>query len=82
MNGGDADDDYMQKEREIKELNDLRIKTLERLVKEKVDIIHQQEAELAMSMQDFRSIKGTVHEKDKFLNDFERRLDISKNILQ
>ena len=82
MNGGDADDDYMQKEREIKELNDLRIKTLERLVKEKVDIIHQQEAELAMSMQDVRSIKGTVHEKDKFLNDFERRLDISKNILQ
>ena len=82
MNGGDADDDYMQKEREIKELNDLRINTLERLVKEKVDIIHQQEAELAMSMQDVRSIKGTVHEKDKFLNDFERRLDISKNILQ
>jgi hypothetical protein len=33
-------DDYLQKEREIKELNDLRIKTLERLVKEKVDIIH------------------------------------------
>lgn len=36
-------DDYLQKEREIKELNDLRIKTLERLVKEKVDIIYQQE---------------------------------------
>ncbi len=33
-------DDYLQKEWEIKELNDLRIKTLERLVKEKVDIIH------------------------------------------
>ena len=32
--------DYLQKEREIKELNDLRIRTLERLVKEKVDIIH------------------------------------------
>ena len=36
----DGADDYLQKEREIKELNDLRIKTLERLVKEKVDIIH------------------------------------------
>lgn len=44
----DGADDYLQKEREIKELNDLRIKTLERLVKEKVDIIHQQEEELAM----------------------------------
>ena len=44
----DGADDYLQKEREIKELNDLRIKTLERLVKEKVDIIHQKEEELAM----------------------------------
>ena len=30
---------YMQKERELKELNDLRIRTLEKLVREKVDII-------------------------------------------
>ncbi len=34
------DDFYMQKERELKELNDLRIRTLEKLVREKVDLIH------------------------------------------
>lgn len=34
------DDNYIQKERELKELNDLRIRTLEKLVRDKVDIIH------------------------------------------
>ncbi len=34
------DDQYVQKERELKELNDLRIRTLERMVREKVDLIH------------------------------------------
>jgi hypothetical protein len=34
------DEQYFQKERELKELNDLRIRTLERLIREKVDIIH------------------------------------------
>ncbi len=39
---------YMQKERELKELNDLRIRTLEKLVREKVDIIQAQESDLAL----------------------------------
>jgi hypothetical protein len=47
--GLQEDDDYLKKEREIKELNDLRIRTLERLVKEKVDIIHQQESEISIN---------------------------------
>jgi len=68
-------DDYLQKEREIKELNDLRIKTLERLVKEKVDIIHQQEEELAMHRQDVKGVKNAITDKDKILLDYERRLE-------
>lgn len=40
------DDDYLAKERELRELNDLRIRTLERLVREKVDIVNAQESEL------------------------------------
>ena len=36
---GMNDDYYSQKERELKELNDLRIRTLEKLVREKVEII-------------------------------------------
>jgi hypothetical protein len=39
---------YMQKERELKELNDLRIRTLEKLIREKVDIIQAQESDLAL----------------------------------
>ena len=31
---------FYQKERELKELNDLRIRTLEKLVREKIDLIH------------------------------------------
>jgi hypothetical protein len=37
---GINDDYFYQKERELKELNDLRIRTLEKLVREKVDLIH------------------------------------------
>ena len=33
------DDYFYQKERELKELNDLRIRTLEKLVREKIDVI-------------------------------------------
>ena len=69
----DGADDYLQKEREIKELNDLRIKTLERLVKEKVDIIHQQEEELAMYRLDVKGVKNAITDKDKILMDYERR---------
>ena len=74
--------DYLQKEREIKELNDLRIRTLERLVKEKVDIIHQQEQELAVFMQDVKGVKSAITDKDKMLMDYERRLETSKHVLQ
>jgi hypothetical protein len=34
------DEYFYQKERELKELNDLRIRTLEKLVREKIDLIH------------------------------------------
>lgn len=78
----DGADDYLQKEREIKELNDLRIKTLERLVKEKVDIIHQQEEELAMYRLDVKGVKNAITDKDKILMDYERRLETSKHLLQ
>ena len=37
---GINDDYFYQKERELKELNDLRIRTLEKLVREKIDVIH------------------------------------------
>jgi len=75
-------DDYLQKEREIKELNDLRIKTLEILVLEKVDIIHQQEEELAMHRQDVKGVKNAITDKDKILLDYERRLETSKHLIQ
>ena len=37
---GINDDYFYQKERELKELNDLRIRTLEKLVRDKIDLIH------------------------------------------
>ena len=36
---GINEDYFYQKERELKELNDLRIRTLEKLVREKIDVI-------------------------------------------
>lgn len=69
---------YMQKERELKELNDLRIRTLEKLVREKVDIIQAQESDLALQAQDLDAMKRTLGERESLVSDFETRLDKAK----
>jgi len=45
------------KEKELKELNDMRIRTLERMIREKVDIVQQQEAELSSYAQDLNTLR-------------------------
>lgn len=35
-----------------------------------------------MYMQDVKGVKTTIHDKDKLLIDYERRLEASKNLLQ
>ena len=35
-----------------------------------------------MTVQDIKSVKGAVQDKEKLIFDYERRLDISKNLLQ
>jgi hypothetical protein len=53
-----ADDQYFyMKEKELKELNDMRIRTLERMIREKVDIVQQQEAELSSYAQDLNTLR-------------------------
>lgn len=35
-----------------------------------------------MTVQDIKSVKGAVLDREKLISDYERRLDTSKNLLQ
>lgn len=48
--------DLFEKERELKQITDMRIKTLERIIKEKVQIIESQEGDVQNALRQNQSL--------------------------
>jgi hypothetical protein len=76
------DDVFLQKEKELRDLSELRIKTLERLVRDKQDLIQAQESDLDAATQQLQQLKMQLADRDRLLHDFDARLEQAKSLVK
>lgn len=76
------EEEYLAKERELREVSDLRIRTLERLVKEKVQLVGAQEQELAQAAQDLQRLRGQLAERERVSRELEDKLERGRQALE
>ena len=76
------DDVYLQKERELREATDQRIKGLEQFLQQKNDLIRQQADSLSQADHDIRHLKKLINERDQVLKEYDTRLGRAKTIIE
>ena len=76
------DDVYLQKERELREATEQRIKGLEQFLQQKNDLIRQQADSLSQADHDIRHLKKLINERDQVLKEYDTRLGRAKTIIE
>eukprot|EP00347_Sterkiella_histriomuscorum_P021617 403333356 len=74
--------EVLQKEKELREINEMRIKTLEKIIKEKVQVISNLESEVDRQYKQSKNLEKLVDEREQVLGDYESKFDRVKIILQ
>jgi hypothetical protein len=75
-------DEYLAKERELKDFQELRVRRLEALVREKTGVIERQEDELATNAQDIYRLKQQTADCQRMVAECETRLDRARVLLE